>query len=277
MDINLLTAEEEAALRTVIAEANNIVITCHKSPDGDALGSSLAWAEYLRTQGKEPAIVVPDAYPDFLFWLPGSETLVRYDKHTEKAEAMLHDADLIFFDIEMPGLSGMDVAKKVREYDKHTTIVFVTNLAQYAIEGYSVNAFDFLLKPINYSSFELKLDRVFHELHHHMDENFITIGNKQGITRLNVNDILYVEVKNHDLIYHSLKEEYRIRSTMLKAVEELSQYHFELCNACYLVNLKYVNRIENNMVEIGESKLMISQSRRKTFLSSFAKYLGGTE
>ena len=96
MDINLLTAEEEAALRTIIAEASNIVITCHKSPDGDALGSSLAWAEYLRTQGKEPAIVVPDAYPDFLFWLPGSETLVRYDKHTEKAEAMLHDADLIF-------------------------------------------------------------------------------------------------------------------------------------------------------------------------------------
>ena len=188
-----------------------------------------------------------------------------------------HDADLIFFDIEMPGLSGMDVAKKVREYDRHTTIVFVTNLAQYAIEGYSVNAFDFLLKPINYSSFELKLDRVFHELHHHMDENFITIGNKQRITKLNVSDILYVEVKNHDLIYHSLKEEYRIRSTMLKAVEELSRYHFELCNACYLVNLKYVSRIENNMVEIGESKLMISQSKRKTFLSSFAKYLGGTE
>jgi bifunctional oligoribonuclease and PAP phosphatase NrnA len=96
MDINLLTAEEEATLRAVIAEAQHIVITCHKSPDGDALGSSLAWAEYLRTQGKEPAIIVPDAYPDFLFWLPGSETIVRYDKHTEKAEAMLHDADLIF-------------------------------------------------------------------------------------------------------------------------------------------------------------------------------------
>ena len=96
MNTNLLSATEEAALRTVITDSKNIIITCHKSPDGDAIGASLAWAEYLYTLGQEPTIVVPDAYPDFLHWMPGTEKIVRYDKHTDKVEALFHDADLIF-------------------------------------------------------------------------------------------------------------------------------------------------------------------------------------
>ncbi len=97
MNIELLSEAEVATLRENITNSNHIVICCHKSPDGDALGSSLAWAEYLRTQGKEPEIVVPDAYPDFLQWLPGTERIIRYDKHAaDKADALLHDADLIF-------------------------------------------------------------------------------------------------------------------------------------------------------------------------------------
>ena len=97
MNIELLSEAEVAILKENIANSNHIVICCHKSPDGDALGSSLAWAEYLRTQGKEPEIVVPDAYPDFLQWLPGTERVVRYDKHAaDKADALLAGADLIF-------------------------------------------------------------------------------------------------------------------------------------------------------------------------------------
>ena len=97
MNIELLTEAEIATLRENIINANRIVICCHKSPDGDALGSSLAWVEYLRTQGKEPEIIVPDAYPDFLQWLPGSERIIRYDKHAaDKADAFFKDADLIF-------------------------------------------------------------------------------------------------------------------------------------------------------------------------------------
>lgn len=94
--INILSEQEAALLQNVIAESQLIVITCHKSPDGDALGSSLGWAEYLRTQGKEPVIVVPDGYPDFLCWLSNTEKIIRHDKHTEKAQLLLKTADLIF-------------------------------------------------------------------------------------------------------------------------------------------------------------------------------------
>ena len=73
MNINLLTEAQLTSLQQLIADANNIIVCCHKSPDGDAIGSSLGWAEYLRALGKDPTVVVPDADPDFLQWLPGSE------------------------------------------------------------------------------------------------------------------------------------------------------------------------------------------------------------
>lgn len=96
MDINLLSPHRLDRLRELVADATRIVICCHKSPDGDALGSSLAWAEYLHSQGKDATVVVPDAYPDFLQWLPNAEGIIRYDKYPERAAGLLSAADLIF-------------------------------------------------------------------------------------------------------------------------------------------------------------------------------------
>ena len=96
MDINILTEKEAVTLKEWIAASEHIVICAHKSPDGDALGSSLAWREYLFGLGKNAMVVMPDASPDFLQWLPGSERVVRYDKRTELAKIILEKADLIF-------------------------------------------------------------------------------------------------------------------------------------------------------------------------------------
>lgn len=115
MKIELLSEAEIATLKENIDNSNRIVICCHKSPDGDALGSSLAWAEYLRTQGKEPDIIVPDAYPDFLQWLPGTERIIRYDKHAaDNADEMLQKADLIFC-LDFNGVNRVDEMKYALE------------------------------------------------------------------------------------------------------------------------------------------------------------------
>lgn len=115
MKIELLSEAEIATLKENINNSNRIVICCHKSPDGDALGSSLAWAEYLRTQGKEPDIIVPDAYPDFLQWLPGSDRIIRYDKHAaDKADEMLQKAELIFC-LDFNGANRVDEMKNALE------------------------------------------------------------------------------------------------------------------------------------------------------------------
>lgn len=93
---DILSEEQLSLLKGLITEAQNIIITCHQNADGDAIGSSLGWAEYLRSQGKEPTILVPDQYPDYLQWLPNTEKIVRYDKHKEQADLLFRIADLVF-------------------------------------------------------------------------------------------------------------------------------------------------------------------------------------
>ena len=96
MNIDILNADQLAQLNQLISTAQTVLITCHKSPDGDAIGSSLGWAEYLRSLGKDPTVIVPDQYPDFLKWMPNTEKIVRYDKHKEKCDMLFKIADLVF-------------------------------------------------------------------------------------------------------------------------------------------------------------------------------------
>ncbi|MBO4719051.1 MAG: DHH family phosphoesterase [Prevotella sp.] len=96
MNIDILTEDQLAQLSQLISTSQIIIITCHQSPDGDAIGSSLAWASYLDAIGKEVTVIVPDQYPDFLLWLPNTEKIVRYDKHREKCDMLLKIADLVF-------------------------------------------------------------------------------------------------------------------------------------------------------------------------------------
>ena len=96
MNIDILTDDQLAQLSQLISVSQNIIITCHQSPDGDAIGSSLAWASYLGSLGKEVTVIVPDLYPDFLLWLPNTEKIIRYDKHREKCDMLLKIADIVF-------------------------------------------------------------------------------------------------------------------------------------------------------------------------------------
>ena len=90
-----MTSDQLAQMDQLISTAQSVLVVCHKSPDGDAVGSSLGMAEYLRLRGKDVTVVVPDQYPDFLHWLPNSEKIVRYDKHPGKCDMLFKIADLI--------------------------------------------------------------------------------------------------------------------------------------------------------------------------------------
>ena len=103
MNINLVSEADISQLRDIVAEAERVLILGHTNPDGDAIGSTLTWAEYMRQQGKEATVVVPDMFPDFLHWLPGSETIVRYDKRPELVEKLFAECDTIFcLDFNLP-------------------------------------------------------------------------------------------------------------------------------------------------------------------------------
>jgi len=111
MDIDIMTKDQVAQLSHLISDAQTILITTHKSPDGDAIGSSLGWAQYLRSKGKDPVVIVPDQYPDFLQWMPNTEKIIRYDKHREKCDMLFKIADLVFcLDYNVP--SRVDIMEQ---------------------------------------------------------------------------------------------------------------------------------------------------------------------
>ena len=96
MNIDILDNDQLALMDQLISDAQTALVVCHKSPDGDAIGSSLAWAEFLRHRGKDVTVMVPDQYPDFFKWLPNTDKIVRYDKHPDKGDMLLRIADLVF-------------------------------------------------------------------------------------------------------------------------------------------------------------------------------------
>ncbi len=182
--------------------------------------------------------------------------------------------DIILLDIEMPGMNGMEVAKRIRETDQEVVLVFITNMAQYAIEGYAVNALDFVLKPIHYYTFSLKLSRAIERVRVREDKE-ILLHVANGIRRMKVSQIYYVDIQNRILHYHTSEGDFPVRGTLQSAEEELSRYHFVKCNHWYLVNLKYVTEINDNLVTVAGNVLEISRRNKNAFLNAVTDYIGG--
>ncbi len=110
----------------------------------------------------------------------------------------LKHCDILFLDIELPGGNGMELAEKVRSYDSRVVIIFVTNMAQFAIDGYGVGALDYILKPLKETSFQAKLARAIEAAKRNETQKFsFHSGRKQVV--LSVDEIEYVEVSGHDL------------------------------------------------------------------------------
>lgn len=111
--------------------------------------------------------------------------------------------DVLLLDIEMPRLDGMAAAREIRRTDPEVIMIFITNMARYAIKGYEVNALDFVLKPINYFAFSLKMDKVASILRSRRQECLV-VSTEDGLVRLSTGEILYIEVISHRLHIHTL-------------------------------------------------------------------------
>lgn len=182
--------------------------------------------------------------------------------------------DLIFMDIELPDINGMEVVRKIRAQDSKVIVIFVTNMAQYAIKGYEVDAMDFIVKPVSYSAFAIKLDRAVQRLNSTANKE-IWINERTDKRRLRVADIKYVEVSHHNVIYHTTEGNYTTYDQLNNVQNVLAPYQFALCNRYLLVNLQFVTAIEEFSVTVAGEKLQISRNKKKSFLMSLNEYLGG--
>ena len=183
--------------------------------------------------------------------------------------------DILFLDVEMKHLDGMETARRVRELDKDVIIVFITNMAQYAIGGYAVGALDYVLKPVNYYQFCTKLSRAVQRVQRRRGGQVVLQLAGGGMQVLSTGDIYYLETHDRLLWYHTTKGEFSVRASLASAEKQLAQYHFSRCNQCYLVNLKYVKAVENDFVHVNTDHLEISRRQRAAFLTAVASYIGG--
>lgn len=180
--------------------------------------------------------------------------------------------DIILMDIEMQFMDGMSAAKKIREVDEEVIIMFITNSPQYAMQGYAVDALDYVLKPINYYAFSQRLTRALSKMKK-QEETYLTLNYRGGVQKIRISDLYYVEVRDHDLIYHTKDGNLMIRGTMREAEENLKEESFFRCNKAYLVNLEYVDGFENGDALVAGERLMVSRARKKEFLDALNNYM----
>ena len=200
--------------------------------------------------------------------------VVRYSGAVTFLSAEQNRFDMVFMDIELPDLNGMDAAKKLREKNAEIMIIFVTNMAQYAIKGYEVRAFDFIVKPVSYGNFSVKLKGAMDVLRAR-DGKYVWISNLDGKIRLHSSAIRYVEVVQHMLIYHTTDGDIKASGSLSALESELEGEPFALCNRCYFVNLRYVTAVRQFDVYLGSEKLQISRLKRSSFMSALNDFLAG--
>lgn len=200
-------------------------------------------------------------------------TDVRYGDAETFLGSSLRDFDIVFMDIELPGLDGMSAIRRLRDECPNMPVVFLTKVMSLAVSGYQVSALDYIVKPVSYDAFVLKMNRLLRHVARERNAS-ITLADKQGIRRLFLDDILYVEVNRHNLMFHTRRGEFAIRGTMKTIEQELTTHHFLRCNNSFLVNLRNVTTADGDTITVGDAMLPISRSRRNEFLDGLAEYLG---
>jgi len=182
--------------------------------------------------------------------------------------------DIVFLDIELPNITGMEAARRLRSQDPDVTLVFVTNMQQYAVQGYEVAAFDYILKPVTYYAFSLKLRRIV-SYALSRDKSQSTMIRVEGKTiRIPYRSILYLEADGHYLVWHTEQQVYRVLGSM-KAVQETLPDTFFPISRWNLINLQNVTSVQGYNVTLGEETLQISRYKLKEFQQAFAMFMVG--
>ncbi|MBU7595767.1 LytR/AlgR family response regulator transcription factor [Metabacillus halosaccharovorans] len=198
------------------------------------------------------------------------ETFTDGDEIVENYQAQF---DIILMDVQMRFMDGMSAAEEIRKVDTEVVIIFITNMAQYAIKGYAVDALDYVLKPISYFPFSQRLNRAIDRMKKR-ETHYITIKVAGGVKRLKVSDIYYVESQGHKLIFCTNEEDYFSTGTMKELEKELSRFHFFRGNKGYLINLEHVEGMNDGCAVVRGENLPISRTKRKAFMEALSNYWG---
>lgn len=211
---------------------------------------------------------------DNLMALPEKMEIDAFVSGMAFAIGEMQNYDIVLMDIDMPGMNGIETAKRLRAVNKSAVLVFVTNMVQFAIAGYEVEALDFIVKPINPYSFALKMKRAICRTAKRSEDE-LTVRTDNVLHRVPILSIRYVEVSGHYITYHTSSGVYQEYATMKDVKERLSQHPFAQCSQSYLVNMKYITSVSREKVVVEDTPIFISRRMRAEFLDAVGRFFGG--
>ena len=182
--------------------------------------------------------------------------------------------DIILMDIEMKLVDGMTAAEEIRRLDQDVVIMFITNMTNYAIRGYQVDALDYVLKPVSYFAFSQKLERALSRIKKD-NSHIISIDTPSGVRKVDIDSIFYIESEGHNLNFYTGAGDFSIRARMADFEEQLTPYNFFRSNKGYLVNLGHVDGVENGACLIAGKSLVISRARKSDLMDALTNYMAG--
>ena len=203
-----------------------------------------------------------------------SFAVTTYSDGDELVERYKAQFDIILLDVEMPFLDGMTAAELIRRQDPEVVIIFITNMAQYAIRGYAVDALDYVLKPVSYFAFSQRLSRAIRRMKNRQ-RHFFTVPVKGGALKLEAGELYYLESQGHRLIFHTAGGDHVSAGSMAEWEEKLAPLGFFRCNKGYLVNLEHVDGLQDGCALVKGERLVVSRPRKGAFLEALAGYAGG--
>ena len=182
--------------------------------------------------------------------------------------------DILFLDIKMIGMNGIQVAEKIRERDQNVVIIFLTSLVQYALDGYKVNAASYILKPIKKARLKIEMDQVIEKIAQR-DDPFITVHNDCGNYKILLKSISYIETYNRNLLIHTNHGNVLCYWKMKEMEKRVEKYGFARCHSSFLVNLLFVENIQKNDLKLASGELIpIGKSKKKNFMLQLSGFWG---
>jgi DNA-binding LytR/AlgR family response regulator len=199
-------------------------------------------------------------------------SITNFNDGLEFIEGYANLFDIVFLDIEMPRMNGLTAAKQFRKLDENAIIIFVTNLTQYAIQGYEVDAMNYLVKPIKSFTFNHALDKAIIQINKNAD-NYLIFKVDGILKKVNANNILYLEAFGHDIVCHGLSEDFSFPSSLneLESQTSVAPYNFIRIHRSIIVNPKHIREVRTNTIVVGDAQLPISRNQKKCVLECLLK------
>lgn len=185
--------------------------------------------------------------------------------------------DIIFLDIEMPGLNGIETALKLRKWDVNSKIVYVTNYENYKALAYKVHAFDYIDKPIETATVAAVLDDIIYYLDNKTEKQKYAFKTENGIVTLELDEIFYFEYLARKVVIHGTEGNYIATYKLKELLEKFEQYNFASPHKSFIVNMLYIKSIKgfDIFIENGD-KIPLAQKRAVEFKNIFNDFLQET-